>query len=104
MATIALALSHKVLQSLKCGPASRLLSLFVFWHKELIGKFLVSGAEESSRLWQSFPICAGQIMRWYLRAGAEQPSRTGASIRRESPSCPDGGARFAEVPPGSLQV
>lgn len=65
----------------------------------------MSGAEESSRLRWRFPICGGQIMRWYLRAGAEQRSRTGASIRRESPSHPDGGVGFAEVrPPGSLQV
>lgn len=36
-------------------------------------------------------ICGEQIMRWYLRAGAEQRSRTGAPFRGESPSHPGGG-------------
>lgn len=45
------------------------------------------------------PICGEQIMRWYLLAGAEQRSRTAASIRGESPSHPGGAVGLAGVRP-----
>lgn len=89
---LALARSQKALRSLKRFLLS---SCWREVNSERNGGKLPSWAELSYLFWPDNEMVSAS---WYLLAGAEHPSRTGAPIRGENR------VRLAEVPPGSLGI